>query len=244
MKEEHEIVKQVRKAQVNSEVADGLIQQYLPFIKSETAKFIKRSPVQGQDDELSVAMFAFYETMMAYQSDKGSFLRLASTGIRNRLIDHYRQERRHFNLVSLEEPSPDGEDDRTLLEQLDSGRDEIAELTYRSAAKSEILSFTKELRDYGLSLSDVAENSPKQGRTLESCQRALEYARNHPELLDKLVGSRKLPIAQLAAGSGVERKTLERHRKYMVAILLAYTNGFEIIRGQLREIKQKGGQPV
>lgn len=241
---EHEIVRQVRKAQDNSEDADGMIQQYMPFIKSETAKFIKRSPVQGQDDELSVAMFAFYETMMAYRSDKGSFFRLASTGIRNRLIDHYRRERRHFHLVSLDEPSPDGEDDRTLLEQLDSGQDEIAELTNRSAAKSEIIHFTKELREYGLSLTDVTENSPKQGRTLEACQLALEYAKSHPELLEKLEKSRKLPISQLAAGSGVERKTLERHRKYMVAIMLAYTNGFEIIREQLSEIKRKGGQPL
>ena len=53
--------------------------------------------------------------------------------------------------------------------------------------------------------------------------------------------SRKLPIAQLAEGAGVDRKTLERHRKYLVAILLAYTNGYEIIRGHLRQINGKEG---
>lgn len=37
---------------------------------------------------------------------------------------------------------------------------------------------------------------------------------------------------QLVEGAKGERKTLERHRKYIIAILLAYTNGFEIIRGQ------------
>ena len=36
--------------------------------------------------------------------------------------------------------------------------------------------------------------------------------------------------------SGVERKTLERHRKYMVALLLIYTNGYEIIRGHLKQV--------
>ena len=45
--------------------------------------------------------------------------------------------------------------------------------------------------------------------------------------------SGKLPIAELAFGAGAERKTLERHRKYLVAMLLAFTNGFEIIRGHL-----------
>ena len=62
------------------------------------------------------------------------------------------------------------------------------------------------------------------------------------ELLDQLVHTKKLPMAQLCAGAGVERKTLERHRKYLIASLLAYTNGFEIIRGHLRQIRQKGGE--
>ena len=43
-------------------------------------------------------------------------------------------------------------------------------------------------------------------------------------------------MAELAAGSGVEKKTLERHRKYLVAILLAFTNGYTIIRGHLCQV--------
>lgn len=34
-------------------------------------------------------------------------------------------------------------------------------------------------------------------------------------------------------------KTLERHRNYLVAILLAYTNGYEIIRGHLSRIHRR-----
>ena len=33
-----------------------------------------------------------------------------------------------------------------------------------------------------------------------------------------------------------KRQTLERHRKYMVALLLIYTNGYEIIRGHLKQV--------
>jgi RNA polymerase sigma factor len=44
-------------------------------------------------------------------------------------------------------------------------------------------------------------------------------------------------MAALSELSGVERKTLERHRRYLVAILLAYTNGFEIIRRHLGQLK-------
>lgn len=64
----------------------------------------------------------------------------------------------------------------------------------------------------------------------------LDHARAHPELLDRLVGTGRLPMNELAAGSGTDKKTMERHRKYLVAILLAFTNGYEIIRGHLRQL--------
>ena len=51
----------------------------------------------------------------------------------------------------------------------------------------------------------------------------------------------KLPMNELATGSGTDRKTMERHRKYLVAILLAFTNGYEIIRGHLCQIGSKKG---
>lgn len=46
---------------------------------------------------------------------------------------------------------------------------------------------------------------------------------------------------ELVEGTGVERKTLERHRKYLAAILLAFTNGYEIIRGHLAQVTLKRG---
>ena len=55
-------------------------------------------------------------------------------------------------------------------------------------------------------------------------------------------GPAACPWVRLAAGSGTDKKTMERHRKYLVAILLAFTNGYEIIRGHLCQIAPaKGG---
>lgn len=237
MKEEHQIVSQVLEAQSNSQAADELIAQYLPFIRSETAKFLKRFPEDGQD-ELSIAMFAFYEAAMSYRSGKGSFLKLAATAIRNRLIDHYRREQRHTGTVSLDEQSSD-DGDSSLADRIGDERNEIEELHDRTATQKEIQEFTEQLQEFGLSLPDVADNCPKQERTLTACMQVLDYARRNPDLLDQLVKTKKLPLSQLTEGAGVERKTLERHRKYIVAILLAYTNGFEIIRGHLSMIKRK-----
>ena len=58
---EHDIAAQVQAAKTDTEAADGLIQQYMGFIRSETVKFIHTTPENGHEDELSIAMLAFYE---------------------------------------------------------------------------------------------------------------------------------------------------------------------------------------
>lgn len=83
----------------------------------------------------------------------------------------------------------------------------------REAAQGEIAEFSQVLSKFGLSFSDVADNCPKQERTLRACLDALNYARSQPELLFAVEKTGRLPIGELASGAGVERKTLERHRQ-------------------------------
>ena len=123
-----------------------------------------------------------------------------------------------------------------MLDALPDTRNEIADYETRTASQQEIQEFSAQLGRFGITFSDVADNCPKQERTLAACRRVLDYARSQPALLDRLVESGRLPINELAAGSGVDKKTLERYRKYLVAILLAFTNGYEIIRGHLCQL--------
>ncbi len=236
--DEHAVVSQVLTAQADRRAADDLIEQYMPFIRAETAKSIGRFPTDG-DDELSIAMFAFYEAVMSYRQDKGAFLKLAALAIKNRLIDHHRKEQRHRGQLSLDMPYH--EDGDTLAHFIEDPAADPHQNWERASARQEILHYTQELAELGISLTEVARNCPKQDRTLRSCMKLLAYARENPQLLALLATTGKLPATQLCQGTGVSPKLVERHRKYIVAILLAYTNGFEIIRGHLRQIKGKGG---
>lgn len=242
MEKEHSIVQWVLEAQRSSYAADALIEQYLPFIKSETAKYLKRMPMEGQDDELSIAMLAFYESVMSYRPGRGSFLRLAATAIRNRLIDHHRLESRHRGLISYHAQDETG--DTPLLERIADDSDHAETLTLREAAREEITEFSEQLASFQLSLVDIADNCPRQERTMRACMTVLRYAKQQPQLLQQLLRSKKLPIRELADNTGVDRKILERHRKYLVAVLLAYTNGFEIIRDHLYQLQKKEVQQV
>ena len=234
MNDEHKIVQQVYAAKEDVQAADRLIGTYMPFIKTETAKFLKRPPIEGHDDELSIAMIAFHEAIGGYTRTRGTFLKYAAMLIRSRLIDYSRREQRHSRVISLDAPT--GKEATTLGETLADERDLHEETVTRDATRAEIEELTRQMQAFGVSLSDVADNCPKQQRTLDACQKALQYIRENPGLLDDFLQTKKLPIGQLTAGSGVERKTLERHRKYMVALLLIYTNGYEIIRGHLKQV--------
>lgn len=234
MQDEHELIQQVYAAKEDMEAADRLIGSYMPFIKSETAKFLKRPPMEGHDDELSIAMIAFHEAVRGYSRSRGAFLKYAAMIMKSRLIDYRRKEQRHGNVISLDAPA--GEDDAPLSDTIADETDHNEAYVVREATRAEIEELTRQMREFGVSLSDVADNCPKQKRTLEACRKALWHAKEHPELLDELLKTRRLPIARLSEGSGTERKTLERHRKYMVALLLIYTNGYEIIRGHLTQV--------
>ncbi|HIS45867.1 MAG TPA: RNA polymerase subunit sigma [Candidatus Scatomorpha merdigallinarum] len=222
-----DIVEWVLAAKEDPEAADRLINQYMGFIRAEA----KKLSFGDGEDELSIAMFAFYEAVVGYERSRGNFLKFASKVIRSRLIDYHRAESRHRGHGSLNERA--SQDGAELLELLPDTRDDIEELNTREAAQSEIEEYARALAAFGITFSEVADNCPKQERTLAACMDALNYARRRPELLAAVEKSGKLPMTELASGAGVERKTLERHRKYLVAMLIAFTNGFEIIRGHL-----------
>ena len=233
MNEVQDLVGRVQAARTDPEAADALIRQYMGFICAETAKFIKRAPIDGQDEELSIAMLAFYEAILGYEQNRGAFLSYASRGIRNRMIDHYRKEKKHAKVISLHAPLQDEDDDISKLDRLEDPKNEIEASHRRAAAREEIEEFERQLGEFGITFSEVADNCPRQGRTLASCQKVLAAAKLHPEIFDILLESKKLPISSLAEKSGTDKKTLERHRKYLIAVLLAFTNGYEIIRGHL-----------
>ena len=239
---EHQIIKAVLEAKKDTQKADDLIRTYIPFIRFEASKFLSR-PCSEQDDEYSIAMIAFHEAILGYAKERGAFLSYAAMVIRSRLIDYRRKESRHQGHVSLYAQSE--EDDRPLVDTIAQTSDRMEESINLEATQHEIQELSSVMETFGVSFSDAAENSPKQERTLEACRAAIHYAIENPRLLDQLLSSKKLPMAQLVSGSGADRKTLERHRKYILVMLLVQTNGYEIIRGHLRHVlKKKGGTPV
>ena len=221
------IIHRVAAAQGNSLMADELIRDYLPFIHSEVAKFC---PDGTSGDELSIAMIAFHEAIESYCADRGSFLSFASLVMRSRMIDYQRSEARHY-AMSLQTPLGDGS--ITMEDTLEDPTDSIGDLEDREATASEIEELTAQLARFGLSLTDIADQSPKQDRTKEACQTIIQHARDHPDIIRGLLKTKKLPIRKLVKETGISKKIMERHRKYLMAVMIIYANGYELIRNHI-----------
>lgn len=233
MKQEHPILRQVEQAKADMRAANALIGAYMPFIKAQVAQFLGRPPVEGQDDTLSVAMIAFHEAIVHYTRERGAFLAYAALRIRSRLIDFQRSQARHGQTVSLHAPV---DDKGTPLAHTLPGEDDHADtVVLRQATRAEIEELARQMRAFGVTFTDVAQNAPRQQRTLQACRDAVQRAMQTPGLLETFVRTKRLPLGQLCT-DGAERKTLERHRKYLVALLLIQTNGYEIIRGHLMQV--------
>ena len=234
MNEEHSIIQRVYDAKDDMTAADSFISDYIPFIKAQVSKLMKRPVNIQQDDEYSVAMIAFHEAINGYSKTRGTFLSYASLLMRNRIIDFWRKNNRHNQVISINAPTSN--EDQTIEDSLTDDEDHEDNLAIREATKEEIIELSTQLRAFDVSLTDIADNSPKQERTLAACKRVVAYVKEDAELMEDFLRTKRLPLKKLTDGSKVARKTIERHRKYIIGLLLIYTNGYEIIRGHLAEV--------
>ncbi|MBQ8306043.1 MAG: RNA polymerase subunit sigma [Blautia sp.] len=182
--------------------------------------------VTESDDEWSIAMIAFHEAVMNYEPAKGDFKALAATVIRRRLVDYQRSEARYSQEISVEPYTMDGdvddEDPSALQLEIRQKEAEISDMSSGgspggSAVRDEIEAVQELLGEYGFSFFDLADCSPKAEKTKKRCAEAVIALLEDPELFRKMRSSKTLPIKEIVKASGVPKKILERHRKYIIA---------------------------
>ena len=203
--------------------------------------------VTDSDDEWSVALMAFHEAVMSYQADKGPFRPFASLIIRRRVTDYLRSEQRHAPEIAVEPASLTGErtgEDMTPLElelharAADAAEDSETARPGTSDTRDEIDAAQQLLGHYGFSFYDLTDCSPKAEKTRRQCAEAVGALLRMPELLRAMREKNSLPIKELSLASGVHKKVLERHRKYIIAAAELLDGDFPILSEYLSFIRK------
>ncbi|MEW6308670.1 MAG: RNA polymerase sigma-I factor [Bacillota bacterium] len=205
---------------------EELLREYAPFACRVAARACGRFVVAGQDEEASIALIALNEAVDAHREERGSgFLPFAETVIKRRLIDHFRRERgrREVPLSEFDEEDADGGTINPVELKAATARPETeAEVVER---RLELEAYATQLARYGLTLEDLVRVSPKHE---DARLRAIAVARvlfHDAGLRGHLVARGELPLKALAEKSGVSEKTLERQRKYIIAVAVILIEG-------------------
>lgn len=193
------------------------------FIRSQEGFIIKAASraskhyITKSDDEWSVALSAFVEAVEKYELEKGSFMAFAELLIRRRLIDLFRINGRFNEEIHVEDI--ENEPDKSVDE---------------NEIKLEILALGEDLKLYGIEFMELADASPKAQKTRDACRKAINWMLENPMIINQLREAHQLPIKIIENNTGVPRKILERHRKYIIAVVEILTGDYPWLNEYVR----------
>ncbi|MDN5345191.1 MAG: polymerase sigma factor [Clostridia bacterium] len=216
---------------------EELIHRFTPFILAVTSRATGRFIHLGEDDEASIGLMAFNEAIDSFRPGRGSsFLTLAETIIRRRLVDYFRREGRHRRVLSLQ-----------VLEQETAaavdplGGEEINLVHEMADRRREIERYREELAGFGITLADLVKGSPQHQDARDRALAAARVVAANPLLSQYLRERKALPLKALEKSVAISRKTLERHRKYIIAAAVMLIGDYEYLASYIGQNK-RGGQ--
>lgn len=216
------------------------IEQHEAYIIKCSSKAARRYLTKG-DDEWSLALIAFTDAVRSYDLEKGSFYSFAELVIRRKIIDYFRTQSK-YNFEQAVDPavfSTDPDDDE---EDNYSVRQTVANQASGDESESlrlEIEAANALFKEYGFSFYDLAECSPKSKKTKQSCALAVNYLLSNPLLVSELRDSKRLLISIIEKNSGIPRKILERHRKYIIAATEILSGDYPYLAEYLKFIRME-----
>lgn len=195
----------------------------------ENRRFIKRCAyrtcrrfVSESDDEWSISLIAFYEAVRSFDEQKGAFKSFAYMVIRRRLMDYFDTESRHWAEISADPYTFDGqleEEDASALDMEIASKSAQTEGHGRPGTtdlEDEVEALRQKIAPYGFDLYDIGGCSPKAAKTKRACAKVIDAIVASDELFGTMRRKRNLPYVKLLELDGVNKKLLERHRKYII----------------------------
>lgn len=222
-----------------AEAREQLISRYTPFVLRVLSQKTGRFYRLGEDDEVSIGLIALNEAINSFDPKKSSnFLTYAETTIKSRLIDFYRKESRFSKVVPISALESEDEENQDRMSQL-TAKQAMAEFQAKGEAterKDEILAYAQVLKEYGISFAELVEISPKHEDARRRAVEAAYLVAESPDLRAHLMSKKELPLKVLTEMVDVSRKTLERQRKYIIAIVLVLVYEFSHLREYVKAI--------
>ncbi|MBU8877562.1 RNA polymerase sigma factor SigI [Bacillus sp. FJAT-29790] len=221
--------------QGDAPLQNDLIHSYKPFIAKTVSSVCKRY-IHESDDEFSIGLIAFNEAIQKYSPEKGSSLiSFSEVLIKRRVIDYIRTQSKHQGLSFEIGSDLSEEESRSSIED-DLSLEDYRKKTDEELRREEITKFTEVLQQFDLSFIDLVEQSPKHADARKNAMTVAQILTENSELKKTLLEKKRLPIKQLEKYVSISRKTIERNRKYIIAISLILIGDYVYLKDYIKGV--------
>ncbi|ARK29570.1 RNA polymerase sigma-I factor [Halalkalibacter krulwichiae] len=199
---------------------ERMIRHYKPYIINVAGKVSKKF-VSWNDEESSIALLAFNKALDHFEEEAGrTFLNYVYLLIHRDLIDYYRKENKetHFSYQST------SEDEKSIDHESDLAIAQYEKEIQAHELIEEILELDLTLQQYKIAFEELEKHSPKHRDTREDLFDIAHTIAEDDECTDLLISKKKLPSSLIVKKYGWKKKTLERHRKYLITLIVIALN--------------------
>lgn len=218
------------------ELRNQLIEQYKPFIAKTVSSVCKRY-IRENDDEFSIGLIAFNDALDKYSLDKGSSLfAFAELVIKRKVIDYIRKEARTPNTIHLElQDHEEGDYSQSKIES-DLSLGDYQKQLEQEHRREEIAYLHHCLSEFHITFKEIVEQSPKHYDARQNAMKVALKLMEDEELKKYLFTKKQLPVKQLEAKVSVSRKTIERNRKYIIAMAIILSGDFVYLKEYIKGV--------
>ncbi|MFC9596598.1 RNA polymerase sigma factor SigI [Peribacillus butanolivorans] len=214
---------------------NDIIESFKPFIAKAVSSVCRRY-IYESDDEFSIGLIAFNEAIDKYSPEKGrSLLAFAETLVKRRVIDYLRSQSRSKEIILDFSQNEENDQSQIYLDNENSIQ-EYEKQKESEKRKEEIQLYIRHLQDFGLSFDDLVENSPKHEDARKGAIMIAKLLMDDDDLKEILFTKKRLPVKQLEGKVDVSRKTIERNRKYIIAVAIIINGDFLYLNDYIKGV--------
>lgn len=219
-----EIIQKIKNGDVL--LRNKFIDDYKPFILKCVYKLVGKKDNLVQSDEYSIALIAFNEALDAYNFDKNTlFISFSKEIIRRRIIDYLRSTKK--NDITLPFSYFNDYDSSFEEEYLcDISSDYCSDFD----SKEEIKDLEIKMHEYRITIEDLIDSSPRHRDTRILCLNIAKIIVENEPLFKIFVNKKILPYNELSEHVNLCRRTLEKNRKFIIAMVLVMKSDLDVLK--------------
>ncbi|MDL4840590.1 sigma factor [Aquibacillus rhizosphaerae] len=216
---ETEVTTYILSAANGDEIArEKLINHYKPYIINTVGHICKRY-ITWSDEESSIGLLAFNRAIETYDVNANkTFLNYVYLLIKRELIDYFRREQNNAH-IPIEVDATDNQL-TTNVYDIEKSMNSYKESVQREELIEEILELKNTLLLFHIEFEELEKFCPKHRKTKMNLLKIADDFIRDSELVESFSMKKRLPAAKLVEKYGHRLKTIERHRKYIITLII------------------------